>query len=391
MLFSSSEAPLLSLPECHKCGLYKKCNSPKMLPSGSGKRRILFIGEAPGKEEDAVGKQFVGKAGKYLRKKLDDLGCDLDDCRVTNSIICRPPENKMDARYVSACAPTIRRLLRDEKFDVIVTLGEWALQQVIPEAYSRYGGGMAKWRGWTIPLDGCWLCPVYHPSYILRSDEDPILVQMFVSDLERALNCEKVIQEVPPITLPALKNSVEIIEKPHSRLADLATKRGLLAFDYETTGLKPEMKGHRIVSCSFCFEGRDTWAFKVTDELLPELGRILFSKNLKKIASNLKFEERWTRHFFGRGVAEWYWDTMLAAHVLDNRSGVTSIKFQSFVRLGVGGWEDDVKGYLRAEGSNEKNRIDFIPAHDLLLYNGLDSLIEFMVMLHQKREIGYIR
>jgi DNA polymerase len=362
-----------------------------MPPSGTGERKILFVGEAPGKDEDGVGRQFVGKAGQFLRGELKELGCDLDDCRVTNSIICRPPNNRMDARYLTACAPSLRKVLREEKFDVIITLGEWALQQVIPKDYARYGGGMGKWRGWRIPLlsAGAWLCPVYHPSYVLRTGEDPILIHTFRSDLDRALRCEGIRPKSGSLVpLETLRARVEIVRSPLNRFKDLIKKKGLLAFDYETTGLKPEAGHHRIVSCSFCFEGEDTWACDITEDELPLLAGVLFSKKLKKIASNMKFEERWTIRFFGRGVSAWHWDTMLAAHILDNRPGITSIKFQSFVRLGVGGWEEGVLPYLKSESANAKNRILSIPSEERLMYNGLDSLIEFKVMEHQKEEMG---
>lgn len=386
MLFNLAVAPSLTLPECHRCQLYKKSASPKMSPSGSGERRILFIGDAPGKDDDRVGEPFVGKSGEYLRKVVKGLGCDLEDCRVTNSIICRPPDNKMDERYLSACAPSLGKLLRDEAFDVIITLGEWALQQVIPKAYARHGGGMGKWRGWAIPLVefGSWLCPVHHPSYVLGED-DPIPAHTFRSDLGRALSLEQ--SRPKTYRLDELKSKVELVKAPRKRFIDLARKSGLLAFDYETTGLKPDAQNQRIVSCSFCFEGEDTWACKITDEELPLLAEVLFSKKLKKIASNLKFEERWTIAKLGRGVAAWHWDTMLAAHILDNRPGITSVKFQSFVRLGVGGWEEGVKDYLKAENSNALNQIDRIPIKELLIYNGLDSLLEFMVMKEQKVEM----
>jgi DNA polymerase len=387
MLFNLARGPSLALPECHKCGLYKNCASPKMPPSGSGRRRILFVGEAPGKDEDRLGSQFVGVSGQYLRKILRELKCDLDECRVTNSIICHPPNNKMSAKYLTACAPSLKKVLREEKFDVIITLGEWALQQVIPEAYRRYGGGMGKWRGWTIPLVnlGCYLCPVYHPSYVLRTGEDAIIAREFKSDLRNALSRRKP-GDLP--NLEELKSRVEVVKSPRQRFEDLARRKGLLAFDYETTGLKPDATQHRIVSCSFCFEGEDTWACKITDEELPLLAKVLFSKKLKKIASNLKFEERWTRAKLGRGVAGWHWDTMLAAHILDNRPGITSVKFQSFVRLGIGGWEEDVLEYLKSGTANSMNRIDMIPTNDLLVYNGMDSLLEFQVMVDQKKELG---
>ena len=389
-LFSPQDTPLLSLPECHRCGLYRHCNSPKMEPFGSGKRSILIVGEAPGKEDDSQGQPFVGASGQYLRRVLAKLECNLDRCKVTNAIICRPPNNKMDARYLQACRPAFQKTLRDRHYSVVITLGEWALRQVVPDAWARYGGPINRWRGWVIPLldHGAWLCPTYHPFYINRSGGNPILERTFQSDLAAAIN----LQWRPPqgfVTLSDLTSRVQIeTDGAVNRLHDLATKSGILAFDYETTGLKPDNSEHHIVSCSFCLNGEDPWAAMMGPDELEALGPVLFSPKLRKVASNLKFEERWTLKTFGRGVVGWHWDTMLAAHVLDNRSGITSIKFQSYVRLGIGGWEDGIKKYLEAPDSNRMNRIGSCPRDALLTYNALDSLIEYMVMEQQKSEMG---
>ena len=105
---------------------------------------------------------------------------------------------------------------------------------------------------------------------------------------------------------------------------------------------------------------------------------------LKKIASNLKFEERWTRAKLGHGVVGWHWDTMLAAHLIDNRPHITSIKFQAFVLLGVADYSSHVEEFLKPIGDSDYNRVEEMNEEDLLLYNGLDSLLEFKVMKKQK-------
>src|SRR5688572_19001707 len=82
------------LPKCGRCGLFKHCKSPKMLPAGEGRRKILVIGESPGNEEDDRGEPFVGKSGRHLRDVLEQVGIDLrKDCLLTNSLICHPEGN----------------------------------------------------------------------------------------------------------------------------------------------------------------------------------------------------------------------------------------------------------------------------------------------------------
>jgi DNA polymerase I-like protein with 3'-5' exonuclease and polymerase domains len=184
-----------------------------------------------------------------------------------------------------------------------------------------------------------------------------------------------------------LKASVEIIKDTADAkkiLNSLAKEEGYLAFDYETTGLKPDDERQKIVSVSLCWNKRRTVAFKMSEELKESLSLVLKNGKLKKIASNLKFEERWTRAKLGHGVKGWYWDTMLAAHLIDNRSHISSIKFQAFVLLGVADYSSHVDEYLKSVGDSDYNRIEELNEDELLLYNGLDSLLEFLVMKRQK-------
>jgi hypothetical protein len=90
----------------------------------------------------------------------------------------------------------------------------------------------------------------------------------------------------------------------------------------------------------------------------------------------------------GHGVKNWAWDGMQAAHVLDGRTGITSLKFQAFVQFGLPLWNKTVEPYLEADGGNQKNRIDKCDLHELLLYCGLDSLIEFRLAKKQMKEMA---
>jgi len=94
---------------CGACGLYKGCHSPKMKFHGKGEKKILVIGEAPGKQEDEANEQFIGKAGKRLRHefKLCDINLNRD-CWKTNAIRCRPPANATpDSKQINYCRPAL--------------------------------------------------------------------------------------------------------------------------------------------------------------------------------------------------------------------------------------------------------------------------------------------
>ena len=119
---------------------------------------------------------------------------------------------------------------------------------------------------------------------------------------------------------------------------------------------------------------------------MPAMGKLLRSDR-PKIAANIKFEERWTRRVFGHSVRNWAWDTMQVAHILDNRRGITGLKFQSFCLLGMEPYNNGVKSYIEGEGGNGPNRLRETDMADLLLYNGLDSLLEWKLAKMQRKEL----
>jgi hypothetical protein len=91
----------------------------------------------------------------------------------------------------------------------------------------------------------------------------------------------------------------------------------------------------------------------------------------------------------GHPVSNWAWDTMLAAHIYNNQPDITSVKFQAYVLLGVPGYESALEGKLKAKGGNKQNHIDEIHPYDLLLYCGVDSLVEHRVGTKQKELLGW--
>lgn len=381
--------PLSTLPKCGQCGLYKLCESPKMPPTGRGRRKVLFVGEAPGETEDKQGVQFVGDAGDCLRRIVKDCGLDLNDAYITNAAICRPPQNEISPIHIESCRPNLLNTLRALQPSVVVLLGGSPIKSLIETEWSGDMGAVGRWVGWQIPSPtyGVWLCPTYHPSFIIRSKEDPVLVRMAAQHIRAALELEG--HAVPTLSQKQLAHAVEVLESPGEgirRMERLATSEGVLAFDYETTGLKPERAEQRIFSVSFCLNGEETFACPVTPASYTALSRVLMNPGLLKVASNMKFEERWTRRKLGHPVAGWWWDTMLAAHVADNRPGITSIKFQGYVHFGVGEYSTWAAPFLESTDrtANGLNTIDKAPLKDVLLYNGIDSLMEYKVAMKQR-------
>ena len=189
------------------------------------------------------------------------------------------------------------------------------------------------------------------------------------------------------------KIDIKIIED----LSVLSTiKEGLVAFDYETTGVKPQGKGHRIVCASIAVSSSLVYVFmmpKSKKEREPFL-ELLKNPNVGKMAHNMKFEDHWTEVKLKTSIFNWTWDSMLAAHILDNRTGVTGLKYQAFVRFGVRDYDSEITPYLQAEGSNDINKIGELidkpgGQEKLLEYCALDSIYQYRLAMLQMKEIEY--
>lgn len=380
------EKPVGLSAKCGACGLYKTCRSPKMPVYGDGRLRVLVVGEAPGQTEDESNRPFVGKAGQFLRQSLKQIGVSLDqDAWSTNALICRPPGNKTpDQKQIGYCLPNLQKTIAFLEPRVIVTLGRVPLEAVLRSSWNSVGA-LERWVGWTIPMGGYWVCPAYHPSFLLRSDNG-LLNKLFVENLQAAFEIDR-----DPPSLPDFRQRIECLYDDSEicgAVTAIAKAGGLVAFDYETNCLKPEYHGARIVSCAVS-NGRKTVAYPWTEASKNITGCLLFGNRTQKIAANLKFEERWTRHEFGRGVNGWAWDTMLAAHCLDNRPGICGLKFQSFVRMGVPVYNENVEPYLESSGDSHLNRIQDIDTRTLLFYNGMDALLEHRLARIQRKDFHY--
>ncbi len=379
--------------QCGKCGLYKKCMSPKMPPSGEGQRNVLIIGEAPGANEDQANRQFIGKAGDLLRGVLKRIGVNPDrDCTITNALICRPPNNKVaDRRWVDYCRPNLLRTIEERAPVTIIPLGMTAVQSLMYHAYGNdIGSSLRRWIGWNIPSQklNAWICPTWHPSYLDRNKDmpnGPALMLLFEQHLRRAFKNKG----RPWKQVPDYRGSVELeynVPVIIALLEDFSNIATPVAFDYETNRLKPEGEGAEII-CVSVSNGKRTVAFPLYGEVVEALKKFLKSST-PKIAQNLKFEDRWSRRVLGVRVRNWAWDTMVNAHCLNNAESTKALDFQAFVRLGLPKYDYGVAKYLttpKRSGGYVNNKIHKCDVATLLTYCGIDSLVEWKIAMIQYR------
>jgi uracil-DNA glycosylase family 4 len=354
---------------CEECGLYKTCQTPKMPPSGEGRKKILIIAEAPGKSEDELGSQLVGDAGKTLRKTLDKHGIDLDkDCWKTNAIICRPPKNKTPTnRQVALCHKYLDETIRKYHPEKIIILGKIAMQSFLHERDSV--SSMEKWVGWTIPDQKyqCWVFPTYHPQYLNYNSDNKVLHALFNRHIRTAVEWEKEFPEesFEPELIFTKEGAIEFLK---------GIKGKYVSIDYETTGLKPYADGHKILCLGVTYmKGSACFPFFDDPEFIEEVRKLMLS-TIGKVGHNIKYEDVWTNILLGVPVNNWVADTMIDCHIADNRSGITGLKFQIYVNFGVIGYDKEAQKYISSKGSgNDKNKMEEMPLAQLLRYCGLDS------------------
>ncbi|MDY6779464.1 MAG: uracil-DNA glycosylase [Halobacteria archaeon] len=161
---------------CSKCDELVDCRSRIVNGVGSGKLGLLFVGEAPGKQEDDEGEPFVGRSGEILTEKLDDAGASRDEVRITNSVRCRPPENR-DPRKdeISNCRGYLEAEIETMGPEVVCTLGRVPTSNLLGRSVTL-GDVVGEKESVEIGSSVYDVVPCYHPAAMLydRSKEESI-------------------------------------------------------------------------------------------------------------------------------------------------------------------------------------------------------------------------
>ena len=152
------------LGECTRCKLHKT-RTKIVFGSGEAHARLMFVGEAPGEDEDLQGEPFIGKAGQLLTKMIEAMGLSRETVYICNTVKCRPPNNRNpEPDELGSCEPFLKGQLAAVKPEVIVTLGKFAAQALL-----RDQTPISRLRGIWREYQGIALMPTFHPAYLLRS------------------------------------------------------------------------------------------------------------------------------------------------------------------------------------------------------------------------------
>ncbi len=152
------------LGDCKRCKLYDKRNHI-VFGEGSPTAGLVFVGEAPGRDEDMQGKPFVGRAGQLLTDIIKAMGLERKDVYICNILKCRPPENRNpESDEIAACEPFLIKQLEAIQPRVICAMGKFAAQTLL-----KTGTAISMLRGRFHSYHGIKLMPTYHPAYLLRN------------------------------------------------------------------------------------------------------------------------------------------------------------------------------------------------------------------------------
>ena len=151
------------------CGL-KNTAANTVFGDGNPNAKIMLIGEAPGADEDRIGKPFVGRCGKLLDKMLEAINIDRSSCYITNILPWRPPGNRTPTDdELALCLPFLKRQIELINPDYILLLGGIALKSLM-ETSDSISRSRGKWLEYQISQDKkAFVLATFHPSYLLRS------------------------------------------------------------------------------------------------------------------------------------------------------------------------------------------------------------------------------
>jgi DNA polymerase len=172
-------------PACTRCKLHTLGRTQIVFGVGNPEARLMFVGEAPGADEDEQGVPFVGRAGQLLTKIIEAIGLTREDVYIANVIKCRPPQNRNpEPDEVDSCEPFLFQQIDAIKPKVIVALGKFGAQTLL-----RTMDPISRLRGRVFEYRGAKLIPTFHPAYLLRNPpakrevwEDMKLVRQLLAD-----------------------------------------------------------------------------------------------------------------------------------------------------------------------------------------------------------------
>ncbi len=394
-------------PICGKCKLNENSQNPKQTYYGKGKKKVLIIIEKPSDADDFKGIPLSGESGAEFKLllKMNDLSLE-NDFVVIHAVGCKIKKGKDPSKkQIDCCSPRIKEIIDKLKPKHIWLLGDVAIDCYLRTFYpKRFKTTTSElWSDRQIPcrINNAWLHPMYAIDFSAKNKNEFAKIT-FKKQLEKMINQ---IGEPKPVNYDWYKDvSVcfykdEVIE----HLETILHNAKYVTFDYETTGLKPYEKRHKIltISCSgldrfyqpvtdstaFPFQYKNHFNKKEKNEIYKLWKAILTSDKIGKIAHHMKFENLWTKQILKFDIKKWHFCTMLGSYLYDERKGGSGLKFVSFCRWGTPNYDASVEKFIKADTSNGFNQLEKVNISDLCLYNAIDDKLTSQLFIDLKLKL----
>jgi DNA polymerase len=175
----SLDALRAEIGDCTRCGLHKG-RTNLVFGVGNPEAQLMFVGEAPGADEDLKGEPFVGRAGQLLTKMIEAMGLKRSDIYIANIIKSRPPGNRPpEPEEIAQCMPFLKKQIEIIQPKVIVCLGKFAAQTLLQTEIP-----ITKLRGEFQKYGDSQIMPTYHPAFLLRN---PAMKKPVWEDLKKVM------------------------------------------------------------------------------------------------------------------------------------------------------------------------------------------------------------
>lgn len=383
-------------PTCLTCKLKEKCRNKRIPPIGNLDGSVLVVWGSVTASEDKAGTMLMEDQLIRIKRTLSQNHVNVRDCCFVRAVRCCT-ESPTDKEIIS-CSEHLYSLVSKGSFSNVLLIGKQAVTAFFSYQDNDFAT-YARLRGMTVPdlKYGVYVSVINEPieDSNSRYGQDIIGNTLFLNDVAAFIPFHK--KRIPgrykkhrDFIFPC--TSAEAVKEMDKVLR--GKYRDFIAFDFETTGLRPYNKGHQIVSCSIAVSKEYCFSFMMTKKTAKWLKKILRNPNIPKVAANMKFEKTWSKVILSCTVNNFLLDTVVAAHVIDNRAKVTAVKFQAFALFGIYGYEKAVEPYIGSSaedkdrlGCNAMNTMLQCPEDLMLEYVGLDSLLEYWIALEQMDKV----
>lgn len=359
--------PKAPYADCANCPLADQPCAPSFKPSNE--ISLIVVGEAPGYYEAQRGQPFVGPSGQLLDAVLNEVGIAPDEVYRTNAVLCRPPNNKLEGKYLEAlvrCSERLQAELAQFPTTPIAALGATATEAL--DAFSGHSrkDGILKRRGQWYQFGDRQYLATLHPAFVLRSSG---YMAQFLTDMRSITIDRSDAQDwltVAPVVVDCSNRQDFIMW-----LGEQVLSKHLVAFDVETANLDPSSK---LLALGLTSSLEFAWI--VTGDTIREdhnLRELLtrFLDRAKLVAHNGKFDQQVLANN-GLGFFDLADDTMLMHYALDEQKGTHGLKQLASAFLGVLDYEAMlVDAHFNAQ---ERSARDYstIPTEKLYLYLAID-------------------